>query len=192
MKIFSSLKLIFVNFRTKRIIITLLLFLIKISVTLNQTCGIKEPKSFDECISDSSTNSICCYARIKSSTKDSTLCIFVPKSQIFITPHIRSLDIGSQEEFIDIFLECGFKPDNISYGNPYSLCGDNPKEPYDCINNSTKNASCCYIKNPNGESFCVLNNGIYNNNKSFFGVKIICQGNFLYINILILFCIIFF
>ena len=162
----------------------LIILITKISIIFNQTCGAKDPKDLNDCLVSSSTNSICCYTKIQTTinrldtnnTKNDTLCIFVPKSQIFITPHIRSLDIGSDEGYIDIELDCGFDPQKLKSGEPYSYCGETPKTPYDCIINSTPNASCCYINNPNGESFCVLNNGIYNSNSSYFGVNIVCKG----------------
>lgn len=162
----------------------LLILITKIAYILTQTCGTKDPKSLNDCIVSSSTNSICCYTKIgttinvvnKNENKNGTLCIFVPRSQIFITPHIRSLDIGSDEGKIDIELDCGFDPKKVEKGEPYSYCGENPKSPNDCINNSTSQASCCYIQNPNGEAFCVLNNGIYNSNNSYFGINVVCKG----------------
>ena len=175
--------------------------IIKISIIMSQTCGVKDPENLEDCLKSSSTNSICCYTRIQADfntlNKNDTLCIFVPRSQIFITPHIKSLDIGSDEGDIQIELDCGFNPLNLKPGEPYSYCGETPKSPYDCLNNSTPNASCCYIKNPNGESYCVLNNGLYNSNNSYFGVNIVCQGSnlniyFLLFSHIILFFIISF
>ena len=163
---------------------------LKILIIINQSCGAKDPKNIDDCIGSSSTNSICCFTKIKtrvdSENRTDTLCIFVPRSQIFITPHIKSIDIGSNEDDIDITLDCGFEPNKLEKGQPYSYCGENPKVPEDCIKNSMKNASCCYIKNSNGNSFCVLNNGIYNNNSSYFGINIICNSKYLKINLLIM------
>ena len=157
------------------------LLLAKFSIFLSQTCGVKDPKNLEECLKSSSKNSICCFTKIQTNIsatyRNDTLCIFVPKSQIFITPHISSLDIGSNEGNIEIELDCGFDPDNLKEGEPYSYCGKEPKTPFDCLNNSTKNASCCYIRNPNGESYCVLNNGLYNSNNSYFGVNIVCGEN---------------
>ncbi len=179
----------------------LLFFLIiKISIIINQTCGVKDPENLDDCLKSSSTNSICCYTKIQadfnSLNKNDTLCIFVPRSQIFITPHIKSLDIGSNEGDIKIELDCGFDPLKLKKGEPYSYCGETPKTPFDCLNNSTPNASCCYIKNTNGESYCVLNNGLYNSNNSYFGVNIVCQERNinikLFIFIFLLFLNIFF
>ena len=179
----------------------LLFFLIiKISIIINQTCGVKDPENLDDCLKSSSTNSICCYTKIQadfnSLNKNDTLCIFVPRSQIFITPHITSLDIGSNEGDIKIELDCGFDPLKLKKGEPYSYCGETPKTPFDCLNNSTPNASCCYIKNTNGESYCVLNNGLYNSNNSYFGVNIVCQERNinikLFIFIFLLFLNIFF
>ena len=176
----------------------LFIFFLKILIIINQTCGAKDPKDINDCIDSSSTNSICCFVNIQtkvdSENKSDTLCIFVPRSQIFITPHITSLDIGSNEEDISIFLDCGFEPTKLKQGEPYSYCGENPKEPYDCIKNSTHNSSCCYIKNSNGNSFCVLNNGIYNSNSSYFGVNIICKSKYLnlYLTRLFLLIIYFF
>ena len=163
---------------------------LKILIIINQSCGAKDPKNIDDCIGSSSTNSICCFTKIKtrvdSENRTDTLCIFVPRSQIFITPHIKSIDIGSNEDDIDITLDCGFEPNKLEQGQPYSYCGENPKVPEDCIKNSMKNASCCYIKNSNGNSFCVLNNGIYNNNSSYFGINIICNSKYLNMNNLII------
>ena len=179
----------------------LIILITKIINILNQTCGAKDPKNLNECLISSSTNSICCYVKIqttinmkdKNDTKNDTLCIFVPRSQIFITPHIKSLDIGSDEGIIDIELDCRFDPQKLNKGEPYSYCGEAPKAPFDCINNSIPNASCCYIYNPNGESFCVLNNGIYNSNSSYFGVNIVCKEIYikLELNILLFYFILF-
>ena len=177
----------------------LLIFFLKLLIIIKtQTCGVKDPKNIEDCLKGSSTNSICCYTKIQTlvntvNTSD-TLCIFVPKSQIFITPHITSLDIGSNDDYIDIFLDCGFEPEKLNPGEPYSYCGQNPETPDDCIKNSLHNASCCYIKNSNGNSFCVLNNGIYNSNSSYFGVNIICNSDYIKIKWFILFiiCIIFY
>ena len=161
---------------------------LKILIIINQSCGAKDPRNIDDCIGSSSTNSICCFTKIQtkvnSENRTDTLCIFVPRSQIFITPHIKSIDIGSNEDDIDIILDCGFEPTKLKEGEPYSYCGENPKVPEDCIKNSMKNASCCYIKNSNGNSFCVLNNGVYKNNKTYFGVNIICNSNYLEMNVL--------
>ena len=168
----------------------LLLILINVfSLILNQTCGVKDPKSLEECLVHSSTNSKCCYAKIQIKTRNDTLCIFVPNSQIFITPHIRSLDIGLNDEDIEIELNCGFDPSKLKDGEPYSYCGESPKNPYDCIQNSYPHNSCCYIRNPMGESFCVLNNGIYNSNSTYFGVNIVCQEKYIKINLFVLFFI---
>ena len=93
-------------------------------------------------------------------------------------------------------MDCGFDPLKLKKGEPYSYCGETPKTPFDCLNNSTPNASCCYIKNTNGESYCVLNNGLYNSNNSYFGVNIVCQERNinikLFIFIFLLFLNIFF
>ena len=163
-----------------------LILYLKILLIINQSCGAKDPKNINDCIGSSSTNSICCFTKIKtivdSVNKTDTLCIFVPRSQIFITPHIKSIDIGSNEDDIYITLDCGFEPTKLKQGEPYSYCGENPKTPQDCIKNSMKNASCCYIKNSNGNSFCVLNNGIYNNNSTYFGINIICNSKYLNMN----------
>ena len=163
---------------------------LKIIIIISQSCGAKDPKSIDDCIGSSSTNSICCFTKIKtvveSEIRSDTLCIFVPRSQIFITPHITSINIGSNEDNIDLFLDCGFDPTKLTEGEPYSYCGENPKTPEDCIKNSTKTASCCYIKNYDGKSFCVLNNGIYNSNSSYFGVNIICNSKYLKQNLMIM------
>ena len=102
---------------------------------------------------------------------------------MFITLHIKSLDIGSNEGYIEIELDCGFEPENLQRGEPYSYCGKDPKTPYDCLNNSVSNVSCCYIRNPNGESYCVLNNGLYNSNNSYFGVNIVCKGKYIFLMI---------
>ena len=162
--------------------ILFLILITKISIILNQTCGIKDPVTLDDCLVSSSTNSRCCYAKIQMQNKNDTLCIFVPNSQIFITPHIKSLDIGLDDEDIEIELNCGFDPRKLKKGEPYSYCGESPNTPYDCINNSYPNNSCCYIRNPSGESFCVLNNGIYNSNSSYFGVNIVCQDYYIKLN----------
>ena len=176
------------------------LILIKsISIIINQTCGMKNPQNFEDCYQHSSLRSICCFTKIETkinmednNTKSDTLCIFVPRSQIFITPHIKSLDIGANDGNIDIKLECGFDPNKLTLGEPYSYCGESPKTPFDCINNSTSNASCCYIQNPNGETFCVLNNGIYNSNRTLFGVKVICASKFNSIKLYFLISLLFF
>ena len=164
-------------------ILFLILFFLKILIIKSQSCGAKDPKNINDCLKDSSKNSICCYTMIQTvvntENRTDTLCIYVPKSQIFITPYISSLDIGSNEDNIYISLDCGFNPEELKPGEPYSNCGENPQTPYDCIRNSTYNASCCYIKNSNGNSFCVLNNGIYNSNSSYFGVNIICGSNYI-------------
>ena len=89
-------------------------------------------------------------------------------------------------------MDCGFEPTNLKEGEPYSYCGENPEVPSDCIKNSTHNASCCYIKNSNGNSFCVLNNGIYNNNSTYFGVRIVCKSNYLSLNLLVIIFLMFF
>ena len=100
------------------------LLLTKFTIFLNQTCGVKDPKNLEECLASSSTNSICCFTKIQTnistSYRNDTLCIFVPRSQIFITPHIKSLDIGSNEGDIEIELDCGFDPEKLLKGEPYS------------------------------------------------------------------------
>ena len=172
-----------------KMIILIILYL-KILIIYSQSCGAKDPKNINDCLISSSTNSICCYTKIQtkvnSENRTDTFCIFVPRSQIFITPHITSLDIGSNEDSIDIELDCGFEPKKLKKGEPYSYCGENPKNPIDCIQNSLNNASCCYIKNSNGNSFCVLNNGIYNSNSSYFGVNIVCNSKYLKQNLILL------
>ena len=176
--------------------IILIILIMNFSIIISQTCGVKDPNSLDECLQSSSTNSICCYTKIQTKInniyKNDTLCIFVPRSQIFITPHIKSLDIGSEEGDIEIELDCGFDPLKLKKGEPYSYCGEAPKTPYDCLSNSTPNASCCYIKNTNGESYCVLNNGLYNSNNSYFGVNIVCHDIYIYFNKFLFYFIFFY
>ena len=154
-----------------------------ISKIFSQTCGKAKPQSKEECLSDSSTNSYCCHLKTKLSNDTDSQCIFVPKSQIFITPHLKSIRIGKDDdtEIIEINIDCGFDPGNLSQGQPYSYCNKTsaPVDPYECINNSYINATCCYIRNPNNSSYCVLNNGIYKDNNTFFGVEIICKGNYI-------------
>lgn len=144
-----------------------------------QTCGVKDPKSFSDCESDSSKNSICCFAHVSLMEKEETLCVFVPKSQVFITPFVSSMDIGLSPDNIAVALDCGFNPYDIPENQSYSVCGENPQNETDCFMNSIPNASCCYISNPDNNSVCLLNNGLYKTNSSYFGIRISCFSNFL-------------
>lgn len=142
-----------------------------------QTCGEKDPTGFSQCNPDSSTNSICCYAGVKLLDSHQTLCVYVPKAQLFITPFVKSMDIGLSPNNIEIHLDCGFKPGDIAENEPYSICREDPENEKDCFSKSTETASCCYIKNPDGTSVCLLNNGIYKKSETYFGIKVSCNSH---------------
>ena len=176
------------------LIIFHIIFLQILNQINTQTCGVKDPKSFKDCKDDSSKNSICCFAHVSLMEKEETLCVFVPKSQIFITPFISSMDIGLSPDNIAVELDCGYKPGDIPENQSYSVCGENPKNENDCFINSIENASCCYINNPDNNSVCLLNNGIYKKNDTYFGIRITCNEKFLnlgFIGFLMFFLIIF-
>ena len=165
--------------------IFLILQIFYISEILSQTCGrTKNPKSKEDCLVGSSTNSLCCFMKTNLENDTDYQCIFVPKSQIFITPHIQSFKIGKDDdtEIIEMQIECGFEPAKLPKNAPYSYCNttfEQPTNPYQCINNSLPNSTCCFIRNPNNNSYCVFNNGLYRDNNTFFGVEIVCKGFFI-------------
>lgn len=169
------------------IIIHILLLSFVIINTQAQTCGVKNPLSFEDCIDDSSKNSVCCYAGVSLLNNSQTLCVYVPKTQIFITPFVKSMDIGLSPDNIAIQLDCGFKPGDISENEPYSLCGLDPQTELECFEKSTSSASCCYIQNPDGLSVCLLNNGIHKKSETYFGIKVSCDAHL--INMTIVFFI---
>lgn len=158
----------------------------------SQSCGVPNPKVLDECLKDSTANSICCQANVSLLNRNETLCVYVPKNQVFITPYLSSMDISYEESNLDFKIDCG-KNKNINKGESFSVCGTDPKTPDDCLSKSLTNASCCYVSNPNGKATCLLNNGIYKKNSTFFGINIICSGfiNKWYNYLIIFFCSIF-
>ena len=169
-------------------LIIILLYLKKLNF---QTCGVKDPKSFLDCEKSSSKNSICCFAHVSLMDKEETLCVLVPKSQIFITPFVSSMDIGLSPDNIAVELDCGFHPNDIPQNQSYSVCGVNPQNENDCFSNSIANASCCFISNPDNNSVCLLNNGIYKKNDTYFGIRITCNSFFFNQSFYFLFFIIF-
>lgn len=142
----------------------------------SQTCGVKNPNSFDDCNYDSSKNSVCCYAGVSLLDKEETLCVYVPKSQVFITPFITSMDIGLSPNNIKMNIDCGFKAGDIPQNESYSICGEAPTKAEDCFIKSTLNQSCCYVKNPDESTVCLLNSGIYKGNNTYFGIQIVCSS----------------
>jgi len=146
------------------------------NIIKSQTCGVPNPSNFSDCEDDSSKHSICCFAEVTLINQTETLCVYVPKSQIFITPFISSMDIGLADYNIDIELNCGYNPESLKEGETYSICRHDPEKPEDCFLNSTENASCCYISNPDNNSVCLLNSGIYKKNENYFGIKVICEA----------------
>ena len=166
-----------------------IILLFSIKYINNQTCGVANPKNLSECESDSSKNSICCFANVSLLEKQETLCVYVPKSQIFITPFVTSMDIGLSPNNIAMNIDCGFKPGDIPQNESFSVCAENPETEEDCFKQSTETQSCCYIENPDNTTVCILNSGVYKNNSTYFGIKVICGGGyigeFLYLNFLI-------
>lgn len=154
-----------------------LLTILSISIPFinSQSCGVPNPIALDECLKDSTSHSICCYAKVSLLNRNETLCIYVPKNQIFITPYLSSMDISFEESNLDFTIDCGENKDR-NKGESFSVCGTNPQTPDDCLSKSLTNASCCYVSNPNGKATCLLNNGIYKKNSTFFGINIICSG----------------
>lgn len=150
--------------------------LLMITFISSQTCGVKNPTSFDDCNYDSSKNSICCFAGVSLLDKEETLCVYVPKSQVFITPFISSMDIGLSPNNIKMDIDCGFKAGDIPQNESYSICGENPTKVEDCFIKSTLNKSCCYVKNPDGSTVCLLNSGIYKGNNTYFGIQVVCSS----------------
>lgn len=172
-----------------------IILLFSIKYISNQTCGVANPESLSECEDDSSKNSICCYAQVSLLEKEETLCVYVPKSQVFITPFVTSMDIGLSPNNIEMNIDCGFKAGDIPQNESFSVCGENPENEEDCFKQSTETQSCCYIENPDSSKVCILNNGVYKSNSTYFGIKVICGvgyiGKFLYLNFLIFIFIIF-
>jgi hypothetical protein len=169
--------LIFKNKMIKEKLILILIFIFSFFIQIKtQTCGVANPNNFSDCEFDSSKHSICCYAEVALLNQSETLCVYVPKSQIFITPFISSMDIGLTDNNIEIYLNCGYDPESLKEGETYSICRYDPEKPEDCFQNSTENASCCYISNPDNSSVCLLNSGIYKKNENYFGIKVICNA----------------
>ena len=144
-----------------------------------QTCGVANPQSLEDCTYDSSKNSICCIAKVSLIDKHETLCVYVPKSQIFITPFVNMMDIGLAPDNILMDINCGFKAGDIPVNEPYSICGVDPENETECFENSLPNATCCYIKNPDNSSVCLLNSGLYKSNDTYFGITVICGSDFI-------------
>ena len=171
-------------------IILLILYIITLIKT--QTCGIDNPKNFDDCNIDSNDKSICCYSKFTLSNSNKSICIFVPKSQIFITQYITAIDIGLDGQYIQIDIDCNIDDMTNTTDEyvPYTPCGEpDPINAYDCLNFSNNKLSCCYIESPDGNKVCLWNDGIYKHNSTYFGMKVIC-GSYnikykLYISLLI-------
>ena len=153
-----------------------LLMITLFTIISSQTCGVKNPTSFDDCKYDSSKNSICCFAGVSLLDKEETLCVYVPKSQVFITPFITSMDIGLSPNNIKMDIDCGFKAGDIPQNESYSICGENPTKVEDCFIKSTLNQSCCYVRNPDESTVCLLNSGIYKGNNTYFGIQVVCSS----------------
>lgn len=149
-----------------------------------QTCGSKNPENFTVCNMHSNTDSLCCYAEVSLLNENNTMCILVPRSQSFITPYITALDVGMDKNYIKMKIDCG----NVTraLNQAYSLCKpEPPKNPEDCFAHSQSNSSCCYIESPDGNKVCLFNDGVYDDDDTYFGTRIYCAGSFIKNKILI-------
>lgn len=162
----------------EKFLIMTFLFLIK--DTFLQTCGSKDPKNYSDCSEDSNSESVCCYSEVSLMNTTNTLCVLVPKSQAYITPYITAMDIGlGKDKLILMNVDCNIEA-NVNSTGRYTKCGElNPKTEDDCLRYSSKNASCCYIRSPDGNSVCLWNDGVYKHNSTYFGTQVICTGSYL-------------
>ena len=143
----------------------------------SQTCGVPDPLSLSDCYPSSSKNNYCCYVDVKLSQRKESLCLFIPKNQIYITPYLNHIDIGIEDETLEFHVDCGYNKSLLKKGEPYSECGvPFPTKAEQCFNDSLVNLSCCFLKNPKGNATCLYNIGIIKRNESYFGINIICAG----------------
>ncbi len=171
---------------------TILLAIINFSLIIivsGQICGPKEPTTPYDCLSSSilNTNMVCCFAEVGSVNKYSNvtltsknICLLIHNSKTFLAPYLTQMDLGVSNENIQISLNCG---DNVNSLRAFQQCGPNTPQSFDdCNQSSNPTSSCCYLKAENGNATCLLNPGISNQNKTYFGVVIACIENFVKFN----------
>lgn len=157
----------------------LLIILLLFNFINTQTCGIKNPEGFEDCDQDSNDESVCCYSEVSFLDQPNTLCIFIPRSQIFLTPYITAMDIGFKKNLIKMNIDCN-ATNTYNDSRPYTPCGQpNPEKPEDCFEYSLSNSSCCYIKSPDGKSYCLWDDGNSKHNSEYFGTEVACSSFFI-------------
>ncbi len=150
----------------------------------SQTCGVKNPKSANDCLPNSSNEYTCCMTYIGNYNqtsaeviKNTTVCVLIPANQTFVTPYITKMDLGISGFNLNIKMDCG----NYTQNNPraFPSCGfPNPQGLGDCSIYDGLNKTCCYVGSPGGAATCLLNPGKMQTNTSVFGVQIACGSQF--------------
>jgi len=174
----------------KMFTITFVMFISSLIFLVNsQICGPKEPTIPQDCLASSELNTkkVCCFAEVTSVNKDSNIpltskniCLLIPINKIFLAPYLTQMDLGISNENIKISLNCGH---NINSLRAFEQCGpETPKNFDDCNGSSTSTSSCCYLQSENGNATCLLNPGISNQNKTYFGVVVACKEKFVKFN----------
>lgn len=166
---------------------TILIFLL-VTVTkpiFSQICGVDNPQKADDCLIFSSKNQIefCCFAKIYNydsiinvnNTNSTNMCILIPASNVFLTPFITSMNIGTTNQKLNLDIDCG--DSNLNLYSSSSTCGPlAPSGPGDCQKFSTLNNTCCYLSTPENTTMCLFNNSLLKKNQTINGINIICNG----------------
>ena len=114
-------------------------------------------KNINDCLKYTKGNSLCCFASVSLFGSSNTLCVLIPQTQVYLTPHITAMDVGIQEGLINMKIDCNY---TAKYGTQeaFNPCG--PPQPLSkevCFEYSLKNSSCCFISSPDGHTACLWN-----------------------------------
>lgn len=150
-----------------------LLMLALINLVRSQMCGIENPQGSSNCLGYSDSINKCCYANVSVANETRSVCVYVPLNHTFITPYIKNLDIGVEDQMINVELDCG----EIRVSPDFYPCGENPSSFAECDINSKKGiSSCCYLQTSDGAAYCLMNKGEFNLNETYFGINIQCKS----------------
>lgn len=132
-------------------------------------CESQSPSSEDDCKGYSNEDHACCYGEYTGGSK----CFKIPRNYRFVLDTISTYKDGNGVEYPDIKFKCN----QVS-----SLCGtDSPSEIFQCREHSSKQNSCCYIKQGDITD-CILADSKFPNqtiNQTLGDTLVICEGSFM-------------
>ena len=141
-------------------------------------CESQSPSGEDDCKGYSNEDHACCYGKYTEGAK----CFKIPRNYRFALDTISTYKDANGADYPDINFTCN----QVS-----ALCGtDSPSEIFQCREHSSKQNSCCYIKQGDITD-CILADSKFPNqtiNETLGDTLIVCESS--YMNIFYMFYII--